>query len=163
MELARELEFDLAILDVAMPRMTGLQAARELSRRRPDVRILMLSMYDNEQYCFEALRAGASGYVLKSVADQDLVEACRAVMRGESFLYPAALTALMRDYLDRGRARRAAAGQHPHPARGRGGEADRGGPFDQGDRRAAGDQPRRRSSGTGPTSWGSWSCGTGST
>jgi len=86
--IARTCEFDLAILDVAMPRMTGLQAARELSRRRPPPRILMLSMYDNEQYFFESLRAGASGYVLKSVADQDLVDACYAAMRGESFLYP---------------------------------------------------------------------------
>ena len=67
---------DLAILDIAMPRMTGLQAAREMTRRASDVRILMLSMYDNEQYFFEALKAGASGYVLKSVADQDLVAAC---------------------------------------------------------------------------------------
>jgi DNA-binding NarL/FixJ family response regulator len=70
-----------------MPRMTGLQAAREISRRAPAVRILMLSMYDNEQYFFEALKAGASGYMLKSVADQDLVAACRAAMRGEPFLY----------------------------------------------------------------------------
>jgi DNA-binding NarL/FixJ family response regulator len=99
--LARDLEFDLAVLDVAMPRLTGLQAARELSRRRPGTVILMLSMYDNEEYAFEALRAGASGYVLKSVADQDLVAACRAVLRGESFLYPAAVTTIMRDYLDR--------------------------------------------------------------
>ena len=69
---------ELAVLDVAMPRMTGLQAARELSRRRPDLRIVMLSMHDNEQYFFEALKAGASGYVLKSMADEDLVAACRA-------------------------------------------------------------------------------------
>jgi len=94
-------EVDLAVLDVAMPRMTGLQAARELSRRKPELRILMLSMYDNEQYFFEALRAGASGYVLKSVADRDLVEACRASMRGEPFIYPKAVTALIRDYLER--------------------------------------------------------------
>jgi DNA-binding NarL/FixJ family response regulator len=84
-----------------MPRMTGLQAAREISRRRPDVRILILSMYDNEQYFFEALKAGASGYVLKSVADRDLVEACRAAMRDEPFLYPGAISALVRNYLDR--------------------------------------------------------------
>ena len=99
--LAREHEVDLAILDVSMPRMTGLQAARELSRRRPDLRILMLSMHDNEQYFFEALRAGASGYVLKSAADQDLVEACRAAMRGEPFLYAGVVSALVRDYLER--------------------------------------------------------------
>ncbi len=92
---------DLAILDIAMPRMTGLQAAREISRRAPDVRILFLSMYDNEQYFFAALKAGASGYVLKSVADRDLIEACRAAMRGEPYLYPAAVTALIREYLGR--------------------------------------------------------------
>ena len=90
---------DLVILDIAMPRMTGLQAAREISRTYPHVRMLILSMYDNEQYFFEALKAGASGYVLKSVADQDLLEACRATMRGEPFLYPGAVTALIRDYL----------------------------------------------------------------
>jgi DNA-binding NarL/FixJ family response regulator len=98
---ARRQPVDLAILDVAMPRMTGLQAARELSALLPDLRILMLSMYDDVQYLFQALRSGASGYVLKSVADRDLVEACRAAMRGEPFLYPGAVTALIRDYLDR--------------------------------------------------------------
>lgn len=94
---------DLAILDIAMPRMTGLQAAREISRTHPHVRILILSMFDNEQYFFEALKAGASGYVLKSVADRDLLEACRATMRGEPFLYAGAVTALIRDYLHRAR------------------------------------------------------------
>ncbi|GAA0442697.1 DNA-binding response regulator [Acrocarpospora corrugata] len=102
-EAAVDGQIDLAILDIAMPRMTGLQAAREISRRVPAVRILMLSMYDNEQYFFEALKSGASGYVLKSVADQDLLEACRAAMRGEPFLYPGAVTALIRDYLQRDR------------------------------------------------------------
>ncbi|MEU3642149.1 response regulator transcription factor [Lentzea sp. NPDC034063] len=92
---------DLAILDIAMPRLTGLQAARELSRILPDLRILILTMYDNEQYFFEALKAGASGYVLKSVADRDLVEACRSAMRGEPFLYPGAVNSLIRNYLDR--------------------------------------------------------------
>jgi DNA-binding NarL/FixJ family response regulator len=91
----------LAVLDVAMPRMTGLQAAAELTERDPALKVVMLSMYDSEQYLYEALRAGASGYVLKSAADRDLVEACRAAMRGEPFLYPAAITALIRDYLER--------------------------------------------------------------
>jgi DNA-binding NarL/FixJ family response regulator len=102
--IARDVpELELAILDVSMPRMTGLQAAAELTRRRPDVRVLMLSMHDNEQYLFEALSAGACGYVLKSAADRDLVEACRAALRGEPFLYPSAIAALIRDYLDRTR------------------------------------------------------------
>ncbi|HLV72411.1 MAG TPA: response regulator transcription factor [Vulgatibacteraceae bacterium] len=100
-EACGETEVDLAILDIAMPRMTGLQAAREISRRFPSVRTLILSMYDNEQYLFEALKAGASGYVLKSVADRDLLHACRAAMRGEPFLYPGALSVLIREYLNR--------------------------------------------------------------
>ena len=99
--ICRRQPIDLAILDIAMPRMTGLQAARELSAVAPDVRVLMLTMYDNEQYFFQALKAGASGYVLKSVLDRDLVEACRATMRGEPFLYPGAMTRLVRSYLDR--------------------------------------------------------------
>ena len=91
----------LAILDITMPRKTGLQAAHELSRRAPDVKILFLSMHENEEYFFEALKAGASGYVLKSVVDRDLVEACRAAMRGEPFIYPAAVQALVRTFLER--------------------------------------------------------------
>ncbi|KMS76453.1 regulator [Streptomyces viridochromogenes] len=102
--LARSTDIDLAILDIAMPRRTGLQAARELSRTRPGLRTLMLTMYDNEQFFFEALKAGASGYVPKSVADRDLVEACRAALRDEPFIYPGAESALIRTYLDRARA-----------------------------------------------------------
>jgi DNA-binding NarL/FixJ family response regulator len=97
----RDTDVDLAVLDIAMPTMTGLQAAREIARRRNPPRLLMLSMHDNEQYFFEALRLGASGYVLKSVVDEDLVEACRAAMRGEAFVYPGAMGAIVRDYLDR--------------------------------------------------------------
>ncbi|ACY95761.1 response regulator [Thermomonospora curvata] len=96
-------EVDLAVLDVAMPRMTGLQAARELSRMYPRLRILILTMHDNEQYLFEALKAGAAGYVLKSLADRDLVQACRAAVRGEPFLYPGAISVLIRSYLEQAR------------------------------------------------------------
>jgi DNA-binding NarL/FixJ family response regulator len=99
-EMALSTDVDLAILDVSMPRLTGLQAAAELHRRREAVRILILSVHDNEQYFFEALKAGAAGYVLKSAANRDLIEACRAAMRGEPFLYPKAVTALIREYLD---------------------------------------------------------------
>jgi DNA-binding NarL/FixJ family response regulator len=94
---------DLAILDVTMPRLTGLQAAVEMRRRGLGARVLVLSVHDNEQYFFEALRAGASGYVLKSAANRDLIDACRAAMRGEPFLYPNAMSALVRDYLDQAR------------------------------------------------------------
>ncbi len=102
-KLALAGDVDLAVMDVAMPRMTGLQAVAELHRRRPDLRLLILSMHDNEQFFFAALKAGASGYVLKSAANRDLVEAIRAAMRGEPFFYPKAVTALIRDYLERAR------------------------------------------------------------
>jgi DNA-binding NarL/FixJ family response regulator len=92
----------LAILDVSMPRMTGIQAAAELHKRKPELKTLMLSMHDSEQFLFEALKAGASGYVLKSGADTDIVDAVRAAMRGDSYLYPSAVTTLVRDYVERG-------------------------------------------------------------
>jgi len=100
-ELARSTSPDLAVLDISMPRMTGLQAALEIKRRAPSVQILMLSMHDNEQYFFTALKAGAAGYVLKSAADEDLVSACRTAMRGDSFLYAGVASTLVRDFLDR--------------------------------------------------------------
>ena len=99
-ELGLREELDLAILDVAMPRRTGLQAARELARRRPDLRLLMLSMHDGELYCLQALKAGACGYILKSGADRDLVEACRAALRGETFLYPPTVRSLLQAWID---------------------------------------------------------------
>jgi DNA-binding NarL/FixJ family response regulator len=91
---------DLAVIDVAMPKRTGLDAARELLRHRPDMRILMLSMHDVEEFCFQALKAGASGYVLKTQADKELVDACRTAMRGEPFLSPPAVRSIMRAYLE---------------------------------------------------------------
>ncbi|HKU56020.1 MAG TPA: response regulator transcription factor [Gaiellaceae bacterium] len=96
-------DIHLAILDVSMPKTTGIQAAAELHKRKPELRLLMLSMYDSEQFLFESLKAGASGYVLKSDADQDIVEAIRRTMRGQSFLYPSAISTLVKDYVDRGR------------------------------------------------------------
>jgi DNA-binding NarL/FixJ family response regulator len=101
--LLRSIDVDLIVLDVSMPRLTGLQAASAISRAHPGVKVLMLSMHDNEQYLFEALKAGASGYVLKTAADRDLVEPRRAVLRGQPFLYPSAITALIGDYLERAR------------------------------------------------------------
>jgi DNA-binding NarL/FixJ family response regulator len=93
---------DLCILDVAMPKMTGLQAAREIRAHMPSVRVLMLSMHDDDRYLFEALKAGASGYVLKGEADQDLVAAIRAVRRGDAFLTNLAERSLIRSWMDEG-------------------------------------------------------------
>jgi DNA-binding NarL/FixJ family response regulator len=96
---------DLAILDVKMPTLTGLQATREIREQAPDVSVLILSMYDDERYLFEALKAGASGYVLKAQADVDLLSAVRAVERGEPFLTPEAQRALIKDVLGHGNER----------------------------------------------------------
>ena len=99
-EAAIQARPDVAILDVAMPRMTGLQAAREIKRQCPQTSVLLLSMYDDERYLFEALKAGASGYVLKRAADTDLVDAVRAVVRGHSFISPHAEGTLLKRFLD---------------------------------------------------------------
>jgi DNA-binding NarL/FixJ family response regulator len=90
---------DLCILDVGMPRMTGLQAAREIRSHVPSSRVLILSMHDDEHYLFEALEAGASGYVLKREADHDLVGAIRAVARDEPFLTNAAERSIIRRWM----------------------------------------------------------------
>jgi DNA-binding NarL/FixJ family response regulator len=77
---------DVAILDVAMPRMTGIQAAREIRAHCPDTAVLLLSMHDDERYVHDALRAGASGYVLKRQADAELIEAVKSVAAGGRFV-----------------------------------------------------------------------------
>jgi DNA-binding NarL/FixJ family response regulator len=96
---------DLAILDVKMPGMGGLEATRAIRESAPEVSVLMLSMHDEDRYLFEALKAGASGYVLKRAADRELIDAIRAVERGEPFLTPEAQQALIRDVLDGGEGR----------------------------------------------------------
>lgn len=93
---------DLAILDVKMPGLSGLEATREIREQAPDVAVLILSMHDEDRYLFEALKAGASGYVLKRAADSDLLEAIAAVKRGEPFLTPEAQQALIKDVLGDG-------------------------------------------------------------
>jgi DNA-binding NarL/FixJ family response regulator len=90
---------DVCVLDVAMPKLTGLQATREIKAHSPDTAVLILSMHDDDRYLFEALKAGAGGYVLKKEADQFLVDAVRAIVRGEPFLTNAAQRALVREWL----------------------------------------------------------------
>jgi DNA-binding NarL/FixJ family response regulator len=102
LQLALAHDLDLAVLDVSMPKLTGLQAARRIREHRPGLQVLILSMHDNEEFFFEAISAGAAGYVLKTAAEHDLAEACRAALRGEPFLYAGAIGALIRDYLARG-------------------------------------------------------------
>jgi DNA-binding NarL/FixJ family response regulator len=90
---------DVAILDVSMPRMTGLQAAREIKAHVPNTSILLLSMHDDERYFFDAVDVGASGYVLKRAADTDLIDAIHAVARGEQFVSPDTERAVIKEWL----------------------------------------------------------------
>jgi DNA-binding NarL/FixJ family response regulator len=90
---------DLCVLDVSMPRLTGLQAARQIRAHMPDAHVLILSMYDDQRYVFEALKAGASGYVLKRDVDDALLDAIRAVHRGEAFVTHAVERSLIRDWM----------------------------------------------------------------
>jgi DNA-binding NarL/FixJ family response regulator len=102
-ELAQSTHPDVAILDVTMPRMTGLQAAREIRARAPDTSVLLLSMHDDERYFFDAVEVGADGYVLKRSADTDLIDAIQAVARGEQFVSPVTERAAIKEWLDSGK------------------------------------------------------------
>jgi DNA-binding NarL/FixJ family response regulator len=86
-------------MDVSMPRMTGLQAARQIRAHLPNTQVLALSMHDDERYVFDALKAGASGYVLKREVDQALLNAIRAVHRGETFLTNAVERTVVREWM----------------------------------------------------------------
>ena len=93
---------DVAVLDVSMPRLTGLHAARQIRDHTEDVQVLMLSMHDDEAYFFDALEAGASGYVSKRGADSDLIDAIRTVASGRTFLNSKTQQTLMRKWLEEG-------------------------------------------------------------
>jgi len=93
---------DVCVLDVSMPRMTGLQAARQIRAHRPETTVLILSMHDDQRYVFDALKAGASGYVLKREVDHALLDAVRAVAGGEAFLTNAVERSLIREWMREG-------------------------------------------------------------
>ena len=99
--LALELKPDVAILDIAMPLLNGIEATRQIARRAPPVRILILSMYSDESYIVQALRAGAHGYLLKDSADVDLIRAVTAVRQGKSFFSPVVAKVMLDDYVRR--------------------------------------------------------------
>lgn len=94
---------DVAVLDVSMPRLTGLQAARQIRSHHEEIQVLMLSMHEDDGYFFDALEAGASGYVSKRGADSDLIKAIRTVADGRTFLNSRTQGALMRQWLEDGR------------------------------------------------------------
>src|SRR5512142_1221458 len=98
---AKETQPDLAILDISMPDLSGLEATPLIKTESPRTQVLILTMHENDEYFFRALQAGASGYVLKKAATQDLIAAARAVARGEAFLYPSVAKRLIGDYVQR--------------------------------------------------------------
>ncbi len=93
-----ELTPDVVIMDIAMPGMDGLEAIRRIRKKSPEVRVLVLTQYDNREYVLSSVKAGADGYVPKRALGSELVSAIRAVYKGDSFLYPSAAAALIEDY-----------------------------------------------------------------
>jgi len=98
---ALELHPDIVLMDIGMPVMNGMEATKQIKKRDADVKVLVLTMHDNEEYLFQVLQAGAAGYVLKKAADSDLVNAIHVVSRGDCFLYPSAAKMVVEDYLDK--------------------------------------------------------------
>jgi two-component system response regulator NreC len=100
-EQARQFEPDVVLMDVQMPELNGIEATQRIKHMLPDTAVLALTMHEDDQYFFEMIHAGASGYVPKRAAPDDLVKAIRTVARGEIFLYPSLATRLVQDYLKR--------------------------------------------------------------
>jgi two-component system, NarL family, response regulator NreC len=94
----QELDPDVLVVDISMPGMSGLEAIAQIAAKNPRVKCLVLTQHEGDDFLFQALRAGASGYVLKRAAHTDLIEAIRMVHRGEAFLYPSAVKLLLQDY-----------------------------------------------------------------
>jgi DNA-binding NarL/FixJ family response regulator len=101
--LAEQFKPDVAILDVAMPLLNGIEATRQIARRVPSTRILVLSMHADEAYVTRILQAGASGYLLKDSADVDLIQAISEVARGRSFFSPSIARVMLDDYVRHGK------------------------------------------------------------
>ncbi len=100
-EKAQELAPDVIIMDIVMPGMDGLEATRRIIKKNPKVKILVLSQHDNREYILSAIKAGIVGYVPKRALGSELVAAIHALCQGDSYLYPSAATAVIRDYLQR--------------------------------------------------------------
>ncbi len=110
-EMARDFNPDVVVMDITLPDITGIEATRQLKARHPQIAVVALTIHEDEQYFFEMLQAGASGYVPKRAAPEDLVAAIRAAFAGQIYLYPSLAKALVSDYLGRSRSDPAAAGQ----------------------------------------------------
>ena len=101
LELAERLSPDVILMDISMPRMSGLDATREVTKAMPAIRVLGLTMHEDDRYFFEMLEAGASGYVVKGASPEELLSAIRAVARGQAYIHPSLAGKLLDDYLHR--------------------------------------------------------------
>lgn len=99
--LANQLKPNVVLMDIAMPLLNGLEATRQIKREHPEINVLLLTMYDHEEYYRQMLEVGASGYIIKRAAANELVSAIRAVYNGEAVLSPAITRLLLEDYLSR--------------------------------------------------------------
>src|SRR5215467_3896804 len=95
------LQPDIVLMDITMPDMNGIEATRQIKKMFPDVKVLVLTMHENDEYVFQALRAGASGYMLKEAADTELISALHVVQNGNFYLSPSAQSVMVGDYLQR--------------------------------------------------------------
>jgi DNA-binding NarL/FixJ family response regulator len=101
LDLVEQRRPNVVVMDLSMPGMGGIEATKKVKEQHPGVNVLALTMHEDESYVFQLLRAGASGYVLKRAAAQDLVQAVRAAAKGEAFLYPSVARKVVEDYLKR--------------------------------------------------------------
>ena len=97
-EMARELNPDVVVMDISMPGMDGLEVTRRLTKRNPGMKVIILTQHDNREYILSAIKVGAAGYIPKKALGSDLISAIRAVHSGDSFLYPSAAKTLIDDY-----------------------------------------------------------------
>ncbi|NOX55882.1 MAG: response regulator transcription factor [Planctomycetes bacterium] len=100
-EKTNELRPDIVVMDIAMPEISGLEATERIKAEHPDVKILTLTMHEDERYFFRALHAGASGYMAKGAPPEDFVSAVRAIAQGQAYIYPALTKKLLDEYLTR--------------------------------------------------------------
>jgi two-component system, NarL family, response regulator NreC len=102
-QMALQFKPDVVVMDITLPDITGIEATRRLKERQPEIAVVALTIHEDEQYFFEMLQAGASGYVPKRAAPEDLITAIRAANAGEIYIYPSLAKALVSDYLGRSR------------------------------------------------------------
>jgi two-component system, NarL family, response regulator NreC len=98
---AQRLQPDVILMDITMPDMNGIEATKQIKRAQPEIKVLVLTMHEHDEYIFQALRAGASGYMLKEAADTELITALHVVQSGQFYLSPAAQSVMVGDYLQR--------------------------------------------------------------